>query len=289
MRCLAACAAPTAALFFCTSLQGLQKPESPPVRVGMIRSLFDPGEEEKVIFGQMRPFADMVKKRTGVEGDFAVSPNVAVMGRELKEGKLQLGVVHGIEYAWLKKHCPDCRPLLVADVGTAKLTALVLVPKTSEAKHLADLKGKPLAVPRRLSLVARLYVEREVRAGLSSYFKLSEAKNADDAIEEAVEGKAAAVLVTNGQAEVYQSRKPGRYNRLRVLAESIPFPPGTVVYRPAQGREMELARFREALLKCDETPEGRQTLILWRLEGFREVPPDYEQIVEAAGSKYPEK
>jgi ABC-type phosphate/phosphonate transport system substrate-binding protein len=138
-------------------------------------------------------------------------------------------------------------------------------------------------------MFAKLYMEREVKEEWNKYFKLSEAKNADDAIEEAVEGKAAAVLVTSTQAEVYKSRKPGRYNRLRVLTESIDFPTAVVVYRPTPGREKELAQFKDALLKSDQTAEGRQTLTLWRLDGFRELTKEFEATADFAGKKYPEK
>ena len=53
--------------------------------------------------------------------------------KELKEGKLQVAVLPGVEYGWLRAHYPEARPLLVAINATTDLKAMILVAANSPA------------------------------------------------------------------------------------------------------------------------------------------------------------
>ena len=256
------------------------------VTVGMMNTLFEEQDEKKV-FVQMEPFRDLVRRRTGVEGKFTVVRGAEAMGRQLKAGLLQLGVMHGWEYGWVRKYCPDCRPLLIAVSDTATLHAYILVPRTSAAKEIADLKGQTLALPRRAPHHTRFYLERLIGGDPAKVFKVMETATTDGAIEAVIEGQAQLTVVSGAALKVYRDEKPGRFNKLRVLGESPAFPAGVLVSRPGQGDPKVTERFRDALLTAHETAEGRQTLTLWRLTGFRAVPKDYEQQVDAIIKLYP--
>lgn len=265
---------------------GVPAQDKAAVKIGMMDSLFEE-KDEKTIFAQMEPFSEHVKKRSGVEGEFVVVKGIESMAKELKAGKIHLAVLQGIEYGWVLQECPDCKPLIIAVTDSPTLKAHVLVAVDSPIKSLADLKGQALAMPRRAPPYTRLYVEREIKDDPDRFFKLSTTDNTDAAIEAVVEGKAQATIVSSGALDVYKQLKPGRFKRLKVLEESADFPAAVVIYRPGQGREKELAQFKDALLKAGDNAEGRQMLTLWRLSGFQEVPKDYQKIVEEIVKRYP--
>lgn len=258
----------------------------PLIRVGVIDSLFE-HKDEKSTLAQMQPFSEMIKQRTGMNGEFTIVKGADTLGRDMNAGKVHLGVVHGIEYGWLRQHCPECRPLLVAVNETTHLKALVLVAQNDAGKTAADLKGQTLALPPRPPHHTRLFLERLVKEDLGKFFKVTEVKNTDAAIEAVIDGTARLTVVSNVAMEVYRNQKPGRFAKLRVLEESPTFPAAAVVYRPGKGHEESLRQFRDSLLKANQGLEGRQMLTLWRLTGFEQVPKEYEKQVEEIVKIYP--
>ncbi len=257
------------------------------IRIGMIASLFDE-KDEKQVLAQMQPFADSVKQRTGVNGEFVVVKDAQTMGAMLKDGRLHLGILHGVEYGWLKPSCPDCRPLLIAINETPTLTAHLLVPRDSPTKEIAELMGKRLILPRRTLNHTRLYLERLIGGELDAHFDVIKGSpNLDEAMDAVIDGKADCTALGNVAMETYRQRKPGRFNRLRVLAESPPFPAAVIIRRPGTRRADEIEKFRASLLTSHETIEGRQTLNLWRLTAFQEVPQDYERQIAEIVKRYP--
>ncbi|GBD36505.1 hypothetical protein HRbin36_01630 [bacterium HR36] len=258
------------------------------VGVGMLASLFDQADE-KTILAQMEPFAEVVSKRVGIRGEFLVVRDVHHAARLLDERKIQVVVLHGPEYGWLKQLRQEIRPLLIATASTAKLQAVFLVSQNNAAKSADELKGQTLALSNRLPQHLRLFLERRFSDPADKLFRVLEVKNAEDALEAVIESKAALTLVSNIQAEVYQQQRPGRFKRLRQLESSPDFPMPVVAYKPQTELEQAVEEFRKALLTAKETPEGRQTLVLWRIEGFKEPPADYEDQAAKIAKIYPLK
>jgi len=275
-------------VFIVSSVLLVQAQEQRVLKIGMIDTLFEDQDEARVRT-QIQPFADIVRKQTQRAGDFVMVKGVDAMARGMKEGKLQMGVLHSWEYAWLKAECPDAEPLVVAVTDQVIQKVHVLVPKDSPAKSLDDLKGKTMALPRRSPHVVKFYLERLPKTGNEELFKMREVKDADDAIEDLISGKSQLTMVTSSALKVYRDRKPVRAERVRTVAESPAFPPPALIYRPSQVEQDVLQRFRDAMLKAHESSEGRQTLTLWRISTFQPVPKDYQQMVEAVGKEYPPK
>jgi ABC-type phosphate/phosphonate transport system substrate-binding protein len=88
--------------------------------------------------------------------------------------------------------------------------------------------------------------------------------------------------------DFYKRQKPVRFQRFfKVLAESPDFPAPVMVYRPGQVRPELVQRFRTSMLSAHETPEGRDTLQLWRLKRFMDVPADYDQLADETAKRFP--
>jgi len=257
-----------------------------PVQIGMMSSLFDDGDES-VIKAQLQPFADLVRKQTGLAGEFTVIKSVDQLADGLQSGKLGLGIVLGLDYGWLRESCPQAEPLVIGLNELPLVKAHVLVHKDNPAKSLADLKGKSFACTKKLQRFARFYVERESQAELGKFFTLKEQSDTDAAIEAVVEGEADATVVSTQGLDVYRKRKPGRFNRLKVLQESIEFPTGAVIYLPGKVKVDLLNKFRDSMLKAHDNPEGRQTLTLWKLTHFEKPPEDFVKKVDELVKKYP--
>jgi ABC-type phosphate/phosphonate transport system substrate-binding protein len=198
-----------------------------------------------------------------------------------------MAVLHGLEYGRLRDKCRDCKPLLVAVQETLTLKAEVLTQKENPARGLADLKGKRLALPRRPQAHTLYYLERSLGKTDYQSSPRENTDNTDAAIEAVVEGGADYTVIGNAAWDVYRDRKPGRAKRLKVVEESPEFPSTVIVYNELESNEEVLKKFRDNLLSADQTREGRQTLNLWRISSFQDVPKDYERQVDEILRRYP--
>jgi ABC-type phosphate/phosphonate transport system substrate-binding protein len=113
-------------------------------------------------------------------------------------------------------------------------------------------------------------------------------KDVDAAMEEVADKAADATAVSEGALEYYKRQKRVRFQRFfKVLLESPPFPAPVMVYLPGQVRQDLVQRFHKSMLAAHESPEGRDTLQLWRLKRFLDVPPDYASLAEETARRYP--
>jgi ABC-type phosphate/phosphonate transport system substrate-binding protein len=260
-----------------------------PIRVALLAQLFDLQQDRKQMLAQMQPFVDLVQKDLGVQAEFDILDDVAELRDALGKGRVQVAVLPGLSFAWLRSAAVDARPLLVATLDSPTLKAVAIVAKDSPLQKLSELKGQPTALPKRLPLYLRVFLEREWDQPVEKFVDAREQENSEAAIEAVIEGHAAAAVLPHAAIEAYAERKPGRVKRLRVLQESPDFPLPVVVYR-STGADLEAIRkFEKALLTADSTPEGRQTLTLWRLRGFSKPPADFDKLVEQIAVKYPMK
>src|SRR6266480_1441394 len=111
-----------------------------PVRMGMPASMFR--DVKPVVFNALaRPFYCLVESQTGLKSELLLIQTADEMREQLEAGKLQFGVFHGFEFAWMKQKSPTLEPLMVAAPQHRPLRALIVVTQDSPAKRLADLKG----------------------------------------------------------------------------------------------------------------------------------------------------
>ncbi|HEY1380632.1 MAG TPA: PhnD/SsuA/transferrin family substrate-binding protein, partial [Gemmataceae bacterium] len=217
-------------------------------------------------------------------------------GDELREkldaGKLQFGVFHGFEFAWMKQKTPALEPLMIAAPQHRPLRALVVVSLDSPVNSLADLKGQVVAVPQGTREYTRLFLNRQCEAlGKSPdafFAQVANPATPDDALHQVLDGKAVqAAIVDGGAYHGYAQRYSGRSKRLRVVVASDNFPEGVVAYRPGMIDEDTLRRFRQGMSTAHTTVMGRQLLSLMAMAGFQAVPPTYAQQLADVLKAYP--
>jgi ABC-type phosphate/phosphonate transport system substrate-binding protein len=136
-----------------------------------------------------------------------------------------------------------------------------------------------------------LFVERQAQAAgkkLDAFFsKVATKENAEDALDDVVDGVIQATVVDRAALEAYKRRKPGRFKQLKPAAESKPFPPVVVAYYGTNLDDATLRRFRDGLLGAAKKERGQMMLTLFRLTGFEPVPDDFGKVLAETRKNYP--
>lgn len=258
-----------------------------PVKVALLESVFAGQDRDKVV-EQIKPFADIIQKDTKTEAVFDVM-SLPQAETEFKTGKIQLVILTGLEYAWLQAGNPEAKALLVASTDEGTTRTVVVTKESDVAKDLKELSGAKLAIPDRVPFVSQYYLESTLGQPLEKAFQIKKAGNVDDTLEEVLDGNARAAIVTGAGMEVFKERKPGRFKKLKAVHTSIDFPPATVMYHEKYADKDALAKFKDALLKSNEKPEGARVLTLYKLKGFEVVPAGFEQKVQEVAKAFPRK
>jgi ABC-type phosphate/phosphonate transport system substrate-binding protein len=267
------------------------EPSPKTIRIGMVSTLFH-DVPDSMIEMMAKPFGMLMSAQTGMTGQLIKTGDANDLGRKLTSGEVQVGICHGFEFAWVRQNYPTLKPLAIAINQSARLRAYLVVNSTSTITGFADLKDKTLDLPKGTRAHCRLYLDSRCQeTGQCSpenmLAKLTSSDCAEDAIDDVIGGNVAATVVDNITLETYKHRKPGRYENLKVVAESEDFPAGVVVYNAGSLDEKTLGKFRDGLINCNKTILGRQLLTLWKLTGFEKVPADYDQLLTDIAKAYP--
>jgi ABC-type phosphate/phosphonate transport system substrate-binding protein len=260
------------------------------VKIGMAASLFK-DIPEPLVAAMMRPFSALMESQTGVPGDLVPGGDARHLGQLLAANEVQIGVFHGVEFAWARQKYPQLKPLMIAVNQQRHVRACIVVRTDSKFERLADLRGKELGYPKQSREHCQLFFERRCHgctAEAAKFFKsVPTPANTEDALDDVVDQIIPAALVDAVALECYQRRKPGRASQLRTIETSEIFPSAAVAYAPGVLDEETLDRFRAGLISARNTAMGRQFMTLWKLTAFEPVPPDYEATLSAIVKAYP--
>jgi ABC-type phosphate/phosphonate transport system substrate-binding protein len=257
------------------------------IRLGVLGGMFR-DVPPPVIQAAAEPFRDLFKRQTGLGSEVEVIDDHAALARKLQAKELHLGVFHGFEWAWVRDQHPDLIPLAVT-VPPRRPQACLVVNADSKALTPSDLKGKCVTVPLATKAHCYLFLERlaeTLPAGCCLADRLPES-GPNEVLDAVVDGKATAALMDSAALAAYQNNLPGRGAKLRVLAESDPFPPTVVVYRKDALAEADAAKIRSGLLRTKDEASGRAFLFLWKLKGFEDVPAGYDAELRTVAKAYP--
>jgi ABC-type phosphate/phosphonate transport system substrate-binding protein len=260
------------------------------LRIGLIGTLFR-DTSEPLIQVMMRPFKSLLEAQAGVTGHLVASGDADKLGRQLKDDEVQLGVFHGFEFAWARLKDPKLKPLLIVVNQHRFLRAHLVVRRESKVEGTDSLKGQVVALARRSREHCRLYLERRcVPPGSTPqqfFARVTAPLDAEDALDDLVDGSVEAVVVDASELEGYQKRKPNRSSRVKTLHQSEPFPCGVIAYYPGSVSESLLQRVREGMIAAKNTRRGQQLLEMCRITAFEAVPDDYEQMLSDIVKAYP--
>lgn len=260
------------------------------VRIGLVKTLFRDVPPLLVPIG-LRPMKALMESQTGVGGDLIPSGDYDKLARQLKDDEVQLGVFHGVEFAWAHEKYPTLKPLVIIVNGPAYLRAHLVVRADSKIANGANLKGKIVELPRMSSEHCRQFLERrccptgEVPA---KYFaQVIGSNNPADALDDVVDDDAQGVVVDEVVYEAYQKSKPGRAAKLKSVQQSEAFPCAVMAYQPGVLSDRILDAFRDGLIAAKENPKAQTLLKANRVTGFEAVPSGYEKSLRDIAKAYP--
>lgn len=245
-------------------------------------------DKEKAALDMLQSF---VKDETGFDNEIQRQKSWSELADKMTSRQLQLGVFQGYEFAWARAKHSTLKPLAVAvDVHTYPVV-YVVARKDNPATNFAGLKGQSLSLPAVGRSYLNLFVERQSQAqgnDLKGFFsKVVSPGNYEDALDDVVDGTVQAAVVDRGALEGFKRRKPARFNQLKDVARSQPFPPGVIAYQDGVLDPATLRRFRDGLLNAAKKEKGRTLLTFFHLTGFADVPGDFDQVLARTLKDYP--
>ena len=230
-----------------------------------------------------------MKVHTGLDGRVTLDSEWPAVVRDLKDGRLQLGVLQGHEYAWAKEKCPDLQPLVCSVYRPKEVRAYLLVRHDCKAASLTELKGRQLVLATTLKDPARMFLEKRQADEMkgSGFCSVANVDTVHEAIRRVMDGEADLTVADHAAWNSFQKLHPGPSQNLKVLGESEEFPPTVLVYKKGGVDEAALKKVRDGFLTAHETTKGARLMRLIRIEKFDVIPDGYEETVKACLKAYP--
>jgi ABC-type phosphate/phosphonate transport system substrate-binding protein len=260
----------------------------PSLKIGMVQGMFR-DVQPAMVTALAKPFRSLMEKQSGLKGDVDICADSLALCEKLNSKKLDLGVLHGFEFAWSRETHPDFQPLVVAGPQGGIVQALIIVNADSTAQNLSDLKGDCILIPRGAKSHCVLYLNKS-RAGLLKNVAGDSpvtGLTAEEALNAVSNGDKTACLVDAATWSGYQSLQPGAAKRLKVLIKSDPFPPSVLVMRRDGLDAAVISKLKSGLLTAHKTAQYKPLMMMWNLKGFDELPADYDQQLQKCLQAYP--
>jgi ABC-type phosphate/phosphonate transport system substrate-binding protein len=266
-----------------------------PVKIGMVQTFFHDLPKPLIALAT-EPFKAVMRDTIGLTGELAVGADAFSVARDIEGGKIQYGIFHGFEFAWVQKKHPELKPFMIAVHSEHTVSAYVLVRKEGAPAAFTNLRRKDIGVPKGTKEHCRLYLERTCRCcgnpasrlAPKDYFAhVASPANVETALDELCRGKYDAVLVDSVGLAFYKDLKPGCFNRLHVLTQSEAFLPPVIAYREGTVSSETLATFEAGLRSADRTALGKEMLKMWKITSFEPIPANFARQLEASIKAYP--
>jgi len=259
------------------------------LRIGTSGSLnAETASKEKGAINTLQAF---IKDETGLNDEIIRQSNWRELADKMAKGQLQIGLFQGYEFAWAQEKNPELKPLALAVNVYRYPVAYVVTKRDSPARDFAGLQGQSSVVPATGQRFLNLFLERQAQAkgkDLKTFFaKVASRDNAEDALDDVVDGTVQAAVIDRAALEAYKQRKPGRFRQLKEVAHSQAFPPAVVAYYNQNLDETTLRRFKEGLLNAGTKEKGAMMLTLFRLTGFEPIPEDFGRVLAQTREAYP--
>jgi ABC-type phosphate/phosphonate transport system substrate-binding protein len=261
------------------------------VKIGMPSTMFRDAPPA-MVNALSAPFYSLVHAQTGLKSEMVLVPTPDDMRLQLESGRIQFGVFHGFEFAWMQQKSAGLEPLMIAAPMHRPLQAFLIVHATSLAKSLADVKGQTLALPKGTKEYTRLYADRSCRKEgkpLVAFFgQIVNPSDPENALHDVADNKSVQAAVVDGAAlQCFQVRNPGRFKMIKVIERSEQFPESVVAIWQGALDVNVVGRFKTGMANARATPLGRQLLSLMSMAGFEPIPATYRQQLADVVKAYP--
>ncbi len=250
------------------------------IRIGFHRDLFK-DMDPKTVTSSLEDFSATVAEQTRRPSRTQLVDDAHALCRALHDGKFDFAVLASPHLFWELARFPEMRPLIVA-VNVHPYPRVIVVRSArgtgkSDATLGCVIPGRPHDI---------FY---GTLAAAAAHARMVPYPNAEDLLDDVVDGKVGSAAVDLVSWERFQARKPVRARFLRVTDRSPEFLPTTVLYRKGAVSDATLSSYKDSLLRMPDTVRGRDLMTSWRLTAFREVPDDFSRRAAALAKECPEK
>jgi ABC-type phosphate/phosphonate transport system substrate-binding protein len=262
----------------------------PKTRIAIVKTLFRE-YPEPLMMALMEPFGLLWKAQTGWNSELTAADPVD-LGEMLAEGKVEIGVFHGIEFAWAQQKYPELCPLFIAYNKQRDLRACLVVRAEDKAARFDNLQGKSLALPKGQRIHCQLFMERECqvcgRKRPEEFFsQVTKPPDIEVALDGLVDGRVQAAIVDVVGLDSYKRRKPTRFGKIKMVQKSEIFPASVIAYRTGTFDNETVDLLKERMGRAYKNRLTRQLLTLWKLTAIEPVPPDFKETMANILKYYP--
>lgn len=257
------------------------------IKVGIMGGMFK-GVPETLVKAGGEQFGGLFKRITGLPGQVEVEDNHLTLAKKLDDNKLQLGVFHGFEWAWVKKQYPNLAPLAIT-IPPHLPQACIVVKANDPAPGPQALNGATIEIPFNMKAHGFLYLEKLEKTCPAGSFKVAPSDELfpEDGLDEVGKGRAKAVLVDASTLAAYKANNPGKAAKIKVLCQCDPLPQTVVVYNTKKLPAEIAQQLQGGLLKADKNSQGKAFLFLWNLRGFEEANAGFEDLLAKSLAAFP--
>ena len=260
------------------------------VKVGVVRSLVR-NAEPQLFQVVASTFSTVVKAQTGLDGELIAFNTPDDVRRGLENGELQLGVMYGVEFGWMKQKQPNLLPLMLNEIDPDALEGVVVVRHDSGVKSLKECRGKKVAIPATTRADTRLFLTQRCRScGLPTAEMFGDTvtpPSIEEALDQVVDGQVAVAAVEQSGMKMFERRKPARFRRLHILEQSEKFPPSVIVYHRNKVDDAILAQFRDGMSTAHNSVLGSHLMKLMNVRQFAPAKNDFQHRVDQIVKLYP--
>ena len=256
-------------------------------QAGVLRVSAIPDEAPTELQRKFKPLGDYLKHETGLDVQFVPVTDYAAVVEGLATNKLDLAWLGGFTYVQARLRTSGGVVPIVQRAEDAKFTSRFIVPTTSTAKTLADLKGKTFAfgapsstsgslMPRYFLLQAGIDPERD--------FKSVAFSGAHDAtVAFVAAGRAEAGVLNASVMDKLLESKNANAEKVRVLAITPPYFDYNWTVRPGMDPVL-VKKLTDAFLALDpKDPAQAEIMALQRASKFVPTKASNYDGIEAAG------
>jgi ABC-type phosphate/phosphonate transport system substrate-binding protein len=234
-------------------------------------------------------FPQMVRDFTGLDAKLIRRDNLNQIGDNLDSGTDSFALLQGVEYGWLKEKHPKVEPLLVGFYHVSQPRAALMAKKDDAGKSFADFKGRPIALLKAGKEHVYLFEKKGAGGDPAKFFsKIITTSNGEACLDDVLLGKAAAAIVDDAALAEYKDVNPGRFQRLRIVEQSTPFPPMGIFYVPGKVPAETVEKVRAGMLKANNDSRGRDSMATFRITSFEPVPKEYPTWAAEVIKAYPQ-
>jgi ABC-type phosphate/phosphonate transport system substrate-binding protein len=260
----------------------------PDVQMGLYKSMFR-DVPEAVVVALAKPMKSLLEETVGVTGEAVLFDDCEKLAEAVESKKVNLGVFHGFEYAWIKDKYPNLQPFLIAVPHGGRLQSVLVVKADSTVAKIADLGPDEIIIPRGTKPHCLVHLE-DLRKGLDKTvapMKNKPGMTVEEALTEIALGNLTATVVDNGALAAIAKSSPGTVKGLKVIARSEQFPYGVLVTHKDGMNTATRDKLKGGLTNAEKAAKGRPLLLLWGLQGFADVPAEYNDHCLTMLKAYP--